>query len=84
MFDCRKVVSEMGQAPRFKLYDAGKKYIGCLKTLEDCAAVIQHYQGGTIRDGHKKVLWTEGQEEQPAGESYDFCAEVCNQRIAGE
>lgn len=36
-------------------------------------------EGTTIKYG-KVVVWTEGEEDQPAGESYDYVAQVCNSR----
>lgn len=74
----------MASAPRFKIYNMVKEYIGCMKYAEDAAAVVGLYgNGATIRDGHrvKDIVWTEGKEEQRASESVDFVAEVVYRRI---
>ena len=71
----------MGASPQFKVYTSENKYIGCMKDIEDCAAVVALREDGTIRFGHSWVLWREGMELQPAGESYDFVVRVCRQRL---
>lgn len=48
---------------------------------EDAGALVSFLgDGSTIREG-KKVLWKEGEEEQSAGESYDFVAETVWRRL---
>ena len=71
----------MGASPQFKIYTGDNRYIGCMKEIEDCAAVIALRGEGTIRLGHSWVLWREDSESQPAGDSFDFVAEVCHQRL---
>jgi hypothetical protein len=58
------------------------EYIATCKYAVDAAMIIANCQpGSTIRYGHHKIVWTEGQEDQPAGESFDHVAEVCISRI---
>jgi hypothetical protein len=72
----------MAQSPRFKVYSPAGNYLGCMKEIEDCTAVvILNGDGSTIRDGHKKIIWKEGDEELPAAESYDYVSETCWSRI---
>ena len=72
----------MASSPRLKVY-RGDEYVASVKYAEDAAAIIA--SGGedmTIRDGHKHVVWTEGQEAQSAAESYDFVALTIYGRMA--
>lgn len=73
----------MAGSPVYKVYDSKKNYVASCKHLEACAALANLYgEGTTIRYGHgKTIIWTEGKEEQPAGESYDYVAEVCTKRV---
>lgn len=75
----------MASTPQFKVYNPQGEYVAAVKHLEDGAALVALYGiGATIRLGHLKsgVLWTEGAEDQPAGESYDHVREVAERRIA--
>ncbi len=72
----------MEQSPRWKIYTDGGVYIGCLKHVEDCARVVSGMDGYTIRDGHKAIAWTEGREDQWAGESFDHVVRVVHHRRA--
>lgn len=73
----------MAAAPRLKVYSEDNEYLASCHYPEDAAAIIALRAGGTIRDGHgkKDVVWEEGTEDQPAGESYDFVASVVNERL---
>lgn len=71
----------MAASPRWKIYNALGRYVGCMKDLEDCAKVVAGMEDWTIRDGHKKIVWTEGSEEVWAGESYDRLSEIVWTRI---
>lgn len=74
----------MAAAPRFKIYNAEKEYIACVKYLEDAAMFVALLgNGATIRDGHqeKHIIWREGSELQSASKSYDSATRVMNQRI---
>ncbi len=64
----------MAGTPRWKVYDKDNKYQASCKEPEAAGAVVALYGGGaTIRDGHTKVVWTEGTDGW-AGESYDAVA----------
>ena len=68
----------MAASPRFKVYDANGTYQAACKEPEAAAALVCIYgDGATIRLDHRVILWTEGAESQPAGESYDHVAEHC-------
>jgi hypothetical protein len=73
----------MGASPRFKIFTADKEYIGSTKYVEDAAAVVAlNGDGATIRDGHSKVVWTEGPSgDGSAAESYDAVAIVVDGRV---
>jgi hypothetical protein len=75
----------MASSPMFKVY-SGDEYVASVKYAEHAAAIVA-LEGdyGTIRYGHSKrmILWREGLEAQPAGESYDFVAETVYERMAG-
>ena len=73
----------MGASPIWKVYNDQDEYIASTKYVEDAAVLISANMGGTIRNGHAKanILWTEGAEDFPAGESYDGVAQVVHQRI---
>jgi hypothetical protein len=65
----------MAAAPRFKVYDSAGNYQAATKEVEAAAALVAFYgAGSTIRAGHAKVVWAEGQEEIEADESYDVVA----------
>jgi hypothetical protein len=72
----------MAASPDWKVYDAQGVYQAACKEVEAAAAMMGFYgDGATIRWGHRIVVWTEGAEEQPAGESYDEVAALAEQRI---
>lgn len=54
--------------------------VGQLAYAEDAAMVIAGSGRGQITYG-RTILWDEGKEDQPAGESYDHVAEVCMARM---
>jgi hypothetical protein len=68
----------MASAPRFKVYDAQGNYQAACKEPEAAGVLVSFYgDGATIRDGHARVVWREGSEDQPASESYDHVALRC-------
>lgn len=74
----------MAATPKLKVFNAKGEYIAACKHPEDAAAIVNiRGDGSTIRDGHGKsdIVWTEGAESKPAGESYDFVAETVFDRI---
>jgi hypothetical protein len=68
----------MGAAPEWKVY-RDKEYVAAFKYAED-AAMLVACAGGEIRHGHNLVVWREGAEEFPAGESYDRAARIMKHR----
>lgn len=71
----------MARSPRYKVYSAEGEYIAACKFAEDAAAIVASYEGGTIRDGHRKVVWHEGHEAETAGNSYDAVAQTVYERV---
>ncbi len=75
----------MAAAPQFKVYNERLEYEAATKSPEAAAAIIAGIgcNGWTIRYGHgvKHIVWTEGVDEGPAGESFDIVAETCWSRI---
>lgn len=74
----------MAATPEYKVYNAQKEYVAACKYALDAAILVSNYNdGATIRHGHslKGIVWTEGAEDQPAGESYDHVADVIHARI---
>ena len=73
----------MAASPQYKVYTPTKAYVAACKHAEDAAAIVALYgDGATIRAGHSIVLWTEGAEDAPAGDSYDHVAAVVHARLA--
>lgn len=71
----------MAQSPKYKIYK-GTEYIGCVKNPNDAAVLVSVQENGTVRLGHKRVLWTEGVDGS-AGESCDAAAEKMLEREHG-
>lgn len=73
----------MSSSPKYKVYDASGTYQAACKEIEAAAALVALYgDGSTIRFDHRTALWREGKEIQPAGESYDYVAELATEREA--
>lgn len=83
----------MASSPNLKVYRRGE-YIAACKYAEDAAAIVameseaegDHACQGKadtfIKNGHSgSILWHEGHEGQPAGESYDFVARLVYMRL---
>jgi hypothetical protein len=77
----QKGVNVMAASPQFKVYKSGE-YIAAFKYADD-AAMLAGARGGQVRYGHSKwsVVWTEGEEEFAAGESWDDAACVILERV---
>jgi hypothetical protein len=69
--------------PRFKVIDPTGEYVASCADAQAAAALAALYGKGTVvRDKRVcVVVWHEGREEQPAGESYDWAARLMWQRI---
>jgi hypothetical protein len=64
----------MAATPRFKVYSGAQEYVGAVKYAEDAAALASlHGPGSTVRDGHRKIVWTA---EESGMVSYDEAAEA--------
>ena len=75
----------MAGTPQYKVYNAGGDYRAAFKDPTEVAILVAALgDGTTIRDGHDRrfTVWTEGAEDQPAGESFDHVAETVFSRIA--
>lgn len=75
----------MAASPRWKVYSRQGEYLAAVKYPEDAAALVSCLSdGATIRDGHpaRRTVWTEGAEDQPAGESFDHVAHTIADRVA--
>ena len=59
----------------FSVFQGGELR-GVINYAEDAAGFVAFLGDGTTVQYRGKVVWTEGKEKQPAGESYDFAAEV--------
>ena len=53
----------MADAPRFTVYSSDGEYVADCKFSQDAASIVAFYEGGTIRDGHRKTVWREGAED---------------------
>jgi len=70
-----------------KVYSRDGNYLAsCVEPEGAAALVAMAATGATIRNGHalKNVVWTEGKEAQPAGESYDLVAQTIIERTSGQ
>lgn len=73
----------MSGTPQIKLFDPQGAYQAACKEIAAAAILVEFYgEGSTIRFGHAKadIVWTEGQEGQPATESYDYVTSVTDER----
>lgn len=69
----------MAASPRWKIYDSESQYQASAKDVGLAAMIVTFLgSGATIRDGHtlKSIVWAEGQEDQSAGENYDYTETV--------
>ena len=70
----------MAQSPRFKVFTEQGEYVASAKTPTIAAMVVSGLGGGTIRDGHGPIVWTDGKDGD-AGESYDVVEDIVWSRI---
>jgi len=71
----------MAASPDWKVYTDDGEYIASCKYPVDAAAIVNiHGDGTEVRLGHDIVCWVEGQEDQPAGNSYDNVSGTCYNR----
>lgn len=70
-----------------KVYDGNGNFLAsCVDSGSAAAVVALAGDGATIRNGHakKNVIWAEGNEAQPATESYDFVALTIHDRVTAD
>ena len=73
----------MTNSPNWKVFNPKGEYVASCKFPEDAAAIVAAYgDGASIRWGHAKkdTVFTEGENECRAGNSYDACGELCRTR----
>ena len=70
----------MAASPDFKIYRYGT-YVAACKHPEDAACLIGMSSASVVKYRHQQVIWREGQEDQPAGDSWDHAAAVMLSRI---
>lgn len=67
--------------PDFFVYNRDGQYVGRAIDAEDAACLASlRGDGATVRY-QRRIVWREGSEDQPAGESFDFAASVIHERI---
>lgn len=71
----------MAGSPKFKIY-RDKEYVGAVKFAEDAAALVGVSGMGVVKYDHKHIVWREGSEPFPAGDSWDLAAQYMNYRVA--
>jgi len=71
----------MRSTPEWTVYDRDGGYQAACKEVQAAAACLGLYPGGTIRHGHKHIVWTDTRDGDTA-EDYDLVAQVAYQRLA--
>lgn len=69
----------MASILRFKIYDADGIYQAATNRAEEAGAIVALLgDGSVIKDGlnNRRIVWREGKEAIPAGESYDVVAQT--------
>lgn len=66
----------------WQVYNPQGEHVASLVYAEDADALVAFYgDGATIRTTSDTILWHEGLEDQPAGESYDHVATTVGDRM---
>ncbi len=74
----------MARSLRFKIYNPEGVYVASARWPEEAAVVVAFLgAGATIRNGHRELVWTEGQDGS-AAESYDTTAAIVFARCNAE
>lgn len=72
----------MASTPKLKCFNAEGEYVAACKYGEEAACIMSlNGEGSVVKYDHRLVVWEEGKEAQPAGESYDFVAITIRERI---
>lgn len=67
---------------RYNVYTPQGRLVAKCLLPGDAAAIVAAYgEGSTIRKG-RKIYWTEGEEDESAGDSYDTVAMIVYRREA--
>lgn len=75
----------MAASPPYKVYNPQGDYIASCKHAEDAACLAGlNGNGSKIKYERAFILWTEGSEEIPAGESYDRAAKIMHARLEAQ
>ena len=75
--------NNMSSMLRFKVYDQDGVYQAATNRPEEAGAIVALLgDGSVIKDGqnNRRIVWREGAEAQPAGESYDVVANTVYSR----
>lgn len=81
---CQKEKTMTSKILTLDVYDSDSELRASLQYAEDAGCLVAFLgEGSTIREkgNRKHILWSEGNEEQPAAESYDFVAETVWRRM---
>lgn len=76
-------IRRQARYPSWKVFNPAGEYIAACHYAEDAAALVAAYgEGATIRWNRKNgpLVWTDGKDGS-AGDSYDYCALVCNRSL---
>ena len=73
----------MAHSPRWRVYSGDGVYMAACKYILDAAAILGAHgiPGYTIRDRHRQVVWTDG-EDGVAGDSYDDVVNLVSKRTS--
>lgn len=63
----------------WKVYNSAGEYMAATRYPEDAARLVG--DGDTIKGPNGRIVWREGKEDQPAGESVDHVAMVVQERL---
>lgn len=77
----------MAATPRLKVHNPSGEYIASCKHYEDAACLVALYGVGAFvkhadLSRRNDVIWREGSERIPAGESYDEAASIMIERVS--
>lgn len=72
----------MSATPKFKVYNRNNEYIAACKYVEDAIAIcFVNGDGTSIRYGHNKKVWTEGENQFASDEGYDAVSAIIMKRL---
>jgi hypothetical protein len=71
----------MAGSPPFKVHDSEGRYVASARDVTLAAVVVAFLGDGARVKYHGRIIWTEGSESEPAGDSFDGAAELMSARI---